>query len=67
MIMVLNDAIMFLASASGERKKQASKKSRLRGCEWGCFALLKRRDAQFTVHDYFYKLSCSSLLCCVVM
>lgn len=67
MIMILNDTIMLLASASREHKKQTSKKSNLRGCKWGNFALLKRRDAQFTVRDYFYKLSCSSLLRCLVM
>lgn len=67
MIMNLNDTIMLLASAGGKRKKQTSKKSSLRGCEWGCFALLKRRDAQFTLRGDFYKPSCSSLLCRLVM
>lgn len=55
MIVILNDTIMLLASASGERKKQTNKKGSLKGCKQGCFALLKRTDAEFTVSDDFCK------------
>lgn len=49
MIMILNDTIMLLASASGECKKQTSKKkSNLRRMQMELLCSSEQRAAQFT-------------------